>query len=47
MEILIPGRLRKAFDLGTNCLTKGVYPITELHPVDLRLGYSLIHIVAA
>ena len=47
IQILVPGRFRKAFDLGTNNLTKGVDPITQLHPVDLRLGYALIYVVEA
>ena len=45
IEILIPGRLRKAFDLRTDRLAKGIHPIPQLHPIYLRLSYALIHIV--
>ena len=27
IEIIVPGHLRKAFDLGTNYLAKGIHPI--------------------
>ena len=47
IEILVPGRLRKALDLGTDCLAKGVHPIPQLHPMNFRLGYALIHVVKA
>ena len=47
IEILVPGRLRKALDLGTDRLAKGVYPIPQLHPIYLYLGYALIHVVEA
>ena len=45
IEILIPGHLRKALDLGTDRLAKGIHPIPQLHPIYLRLSYALIHIV--
>ena len=47
IKILVPGRLRKALDLGTDRLAKGVYPIHQLHPIYLRFGYALIHVVEA
>ena len=47
IEILVPGRFRKAFDLGTDCLAKDIHPIPQLHPIYLRLGYALIHVVEA
>ena len=47
IEILVPGRLHKAFDLGTDRLAKGIHRIPQLHPIYLRLGYALIHIVEA
>ena len=47
IEILVPGRLRKAFDLRTDRLAKGIHPIPQLHPIYLRLGYALIHVVEA
>ena len=42
IEILVPGRLCKALDLGTDRLAKGVYLIPQLHPIYLRFGYALI-----
>ena len=45
IEILIPGRLRKALDLGIDRLAKGVYPIPQLHSIYLRFGYA--HVVEA
>ena len=45
IEILVPSRLRKAFDLGIGRLAKGIHRIPQLHPIYLRLGYALIHIV--
>ena len=47
IEILVPGRLRKAFDLRTNRLAKGIHPIPQFHPIYLRLGYALVHVVEA
>ena len=45
IEILIPGRLHKAFDLGIDRLAKGIHPIPQLHPIYLHLGYALVHVV--
>ena len=45
IEILVPGRLREVFDLGTDRLTKGIHPIPQLHPIYLHLGYALVHVV--
>ena len=47
IEILVPGRLRKAFNLGTDRLAKGIHPIPQLHPIYLCLGYALVHVVEA
>ena len=47
IKVLVPCRLRKALDLGTDCLAKGIYPIPQLHPINLRFGYALIHVVEA
>ena len=47
IEILVPGRLRKAFDLRTDRLAKGIHPIPQLHPIYFRLGYMLVHVVQA
>ena len=47
IEILVPGRLREVFDLGTDRLTKGIHPIPQLHPIYLRLGHALVHVVEA
>ena len=47
IEILKPRRLRKALDLGTDRLAKGVYPIPQLHLIYLHFGYALIHVVEA
>ena len=47
IKILVPGRLRKALDLGTDRLVKGVYPIPQLRLIYLRFGYALIHVVEA
>ena len=47
IEILFPSHLRKAFDLGIDRLPKGIYPIPQLHPIYLRLGYALVHVVEA
>ena len=47
IEILIPGRLRKAFDLRTDRLAKSIHPIPQLHPIYLCLGYALVHVVEA
>ena len=45
IEILVPGHLRKAFDLRTDRLAKGIHPIPQLHPIYLRLGHALVHVV--
>ena len=47
IEILIPGHLRKVFDLGTDRLAKGIHPIPQLHPIYLHLSYVLIHVAEA
>ena len=47
IEILKPRRLRKALDLGTDRLAKGIHPISQLLPIYLRLGYALVHVVEA
>ena len=47
IEILVPGRLRKAFNLGIDRLAKGIHPIPQLHPIYFCLGYMLVHVVQA
>ena len=47
IKVLVPCRLRKTLDLGTDRLAKGVYPIPQLHPIYLHFGYALIHVVEA
>ena len=47
IEILIPGHLRKAFNLRTDRLAKGIHPIPQLHPIYLHLSYALVHVVEA
>ena len=45
VKVLVPGHLRKAFDLGTNGLAKGVHLVIEIHLIDLRLRHTLVHVV--
>ena len=45
IEILVPGHLRKAFDLRTDRLAKGIHPIPQLHPIYLCLSFALVHVV--
>ena len=49
IELLVPGRLRKAFDLGTNGLAKGVHLVVQVHACNTRFikGHKLSNHIRA